>query len=59
MFGAGSDLHLSEPRAEGWVASIATAEESSMESLSSVNPPEDDSRSVLFCKTRDFWVSGA
>ena len=58
MFGAGSDLDLSETMAEDWLAAIMTAEESSMESLGSVTPPQDDSRSVLFCKTRDFWVSG-
>ena len=59
MFGAGSDLDLSEAITKGWLGSTTTAEESSMESLASVTPPEDESRSVLLCKTRGLGISGA
>lgn len=59
MYGAGSDLDLSETIMEGWLAATTTPEESSMESLASASPPVDDSRSMLLCKTQDWLVSGA
>lgn len=58
VIGAGSDLDLSEVITEGSLAASTTAEESSMESLASATPPVDNSKSVLFCKTRDWWVGG-